>query len=172
VPVLGTADVRLPLTVGVPTTGTYTLEAARLLNLPAGKVAYLRDAQTGAVVDLAAQPRYAFAMNAAFRGPRFELVITGSRVLATAPASLTEQVALYPSVAHGAVLLELPAALRQQVLSLTLVDALGKTAKTITLPATASAEARSVSLAGVAAGVYIVRLFTMQGTVNKRLVVE
>jgi len=167
---LGTADVVLPLTVGVPSTGTYTLEAAQLLNLPVGKFAYLRDAQTGAVVDLAQQPSYRFAMNAAFTGPRFSLLFTGNRVLASAPASLSAQVAVYPNPARGQVLVEVPAALRQQALALTLVNALGQTVKTATLPA--DSQARALPLAGVAAGVYSLRLATPKGLVTKHLVVE
>ena len=171
-PLMGAADVVLPLTVGVPATGTYTFSAAQVLNLPVGKGAYLRDAQTGALVDLATAPAYAFTMNAAFTGPRFSLVLTSNRALAAAPASLTNQVAVYPSPAHGQALVEVPASLRAQALSLTLVNALGQTVRTLALPATASAEARALSLEGVAPGVYSVCLATAQGRVSKRLVVE
>jgi len=171
-PLLSPADLLLPLAVTVPATGTYTLEGARVINLPAGKVAYLRDAQTGAVVDLGQQPAYSFTMNAAFAGPRFSLLITSNRVLAVAPASLAQQVALYPNPARGTVLVDLPAALRQQAIALTVVNALGQTVHTLTLPATGTAEARSLPLTGVAVGVYSVRLATGQGLVTKRLVVE
>ena len=171
-PLLGAADVLLPLTVAVPTTGTFTLEAARVINLPAGKVAYLRDAQTGAVVDLGQQSTYSFVMNSAFSGPRFSLFITSSRLLGVAPASLVQQVALYPNPAHGTVLVDLPAVLRQQALTLTMVNALGQTVQTMLLPATGAAEARSLPLTDLAAGIYSVSIATNQGTITKRLVVK
>lgn len=169
-PVLGSADVVVPLTVAVPATGTYVLEAAHLLNLPAGKLAYLRDTQTGSLIDLSQQPTYSFTMNAAFTGPRFSLLITSNSILAVAPASLAQQVVVYPNPAHGTALVELPASLRQQPLTLTLVNALGQTVQTLALPA--SAEAHRFSLAGVTAGVYSVRLVTSKGLVTKRLIVD
>jgi hypothetical protein len=169
-PALGTADVEVPLTVAVPTTGTYVLEAARLLNLPTGKSAYLRDTQTGSLIDLQQQPTYSFSLNAAFTGPRFSLLITGSRVLAVAPASLTQQVAVYPNPAHGTAQVELPASLRLKPLTLTLINTLGQNVRTVPLPA--SAEAHQFSLTGVAPGVYSVRLATSEGLVTKRLVIE
>lgn len=149
----GTADVTVPLPVAVATTGTYPLPAGQRPNLPAGKTAYLRDTQTGAVVDLAQQPAYSFALNAAFAGPRFELVVSRRSLLAPAPAALNAQVAVCPNPAHGQALVELPAALRQQPPTLTLVNALGQTVKSVLLPATGTAEARSLPLTGVAAGV-------------------
>jgi len=167
---MGNADVTIPLTVAVATTGTYTLEAAQLLNLPVGKFAYLRDAQTGAVVDLAQQPSYRFAMNAAFTGPRFSLVISSRSLLATAPASLTAQVAVYPNPARSQVTVELPTSLRQQAVGMKLVNALGQTVKSALLPA--SAAAHTLPLTGVAAGVYSLSLSTTQGIITKRIVIE
>ncbi|WP_460502006.1 FG-GAP-like repeat-containing protein, partial [Hymenobacter agri] len=55
----------LPLSVGVPAAGTYTITATQLLNLPAGLDAYLRDAQTGQTVNLRTQPSYSFTATAA-----------------------------------------------------------------------------------------------------------
>jgi hypothetical protein len=167
---LGTADVVVPLTVAAPTTGAYALEAASLLNLPAGKRVLLRDAQTGTVTDLTQAPRYAFALSAGFAGPRFSLLITGNRALAVAPASLAEQVVVYPNPAHNSAVVALPDALQHQAFTLTLVNALGQTVRTLAVPASASP--CRLSLVGVAAGVYSVRLATNQGDVTKRLVVE
>lgn len=113
-------------------------------------------------------------MNAAFTGPRFSLLITSARVLATAPASLSQQVALYPSpAASGTVLLlELLTVLREQAISLTLVSSLGQMVQMVRLLASTSTAPRSFVLAGVAAGVYRVCLTTNLGLVTKRLVVE
>jgi hypothetical protein len=137
-PPLGTADVMLPLDVRVPATGTYTLQAARRLNVPAGFYTYLRDAQTGAAIDLALQPAYSFTMNAASSGARFSLVFTRTQILSVASAALSRQVLVYPNPAHEAALLDLPASLHPQPLVVTLVNMLGQATRSVTLPATAA----------------------------------
>jgi hypothetical protein len=164
----GSSTVTVPLQVRVPATGTYTLHAASIMNLPAGMVAYLRDRQTGAVQDLSQQPDYTFSLNAAYTGVRFELFFTPQRVTAVAPASLSAQVAVFPNPAHKAVFVELPATLTRSAVSVALVDALGRTVLTQSLTAAST----QLSLEGVAAGVYAVRLTTAQGTVTKKLTVE
>jgi hypothetical protein len=169
-PVLGPADVVLPLDVRVPATGPYTLTAAPLRNLPPGTYAYLRDAQTGAATDLAQQPAAPFTMNAAFAGPRFSLVLTRTQILAVAPAALRQQVALYPNPAHGSVLLELPAALQRLPVPATVTNALGQVVRSSTLPAAMGAH--TLPLTGLAPGVYTVRITTEYGTIAKRLLVE
>ena len=153
--------------------GTYTLRAAELLRLPAGTFAYLRDAQTGAVTNLSAQPSYSFTLQAGAPATgRFSLLISQRQVLATAPAALVQQVAVYPNPARGQVAVGLPTSLTKQPVELTLVNTLGQVVLTRTLPATHTAEVQNVSLTGVAAGVYTLRLQTEQGVVNKRFVVE
>jgi hypothetical protein len=90
-PELGAAQRVVPLAVGVPAAGVYTFTASQLLNL--GTVpTYLRDLQTGALVDLAAQPSYQFTISnaAALTTTRFALVFSPRQVLATAPAALAE----------------------------------------------------------------------------------
>jgi hypothetical protein len=170
-PMFTGADVTVPLQLAVPATGSYTLEAAQLLNLPAGTQAYLRDRQTGALIDLSQQPSYSFTMNAAFTGARFELQLTGQRVLTTASASLSAQVAVYPNPASKSVFVELPATLGRAAVTVALVDALGRQVLVQTLPA-AGAKAHQVSLVNVATGVYSLRISTEQGTVAKKLMVE
>ena len=164
----GSTNVVVPLQVRVPATGTYTLHAARLTNLPAGMVAYLRDRQTGAVQDLSQQPDYTFQFNAYYTGVRFELFFTPQRVLNVAPARLSAQVAVFPNPARKVVFVEVPAALTRAPLTATLVDALGRAVLTQPLSAASS----QLSLADVATGVYVLRLQTAQGTVTKKLVVE
>ncbi|MBG8553810.1 DUF4394 domain-containing protein [Hymenobacter guriensis] len=159
----------LPLTVRVPAAGTYTLHAAQLLNLPAGMKAYLRDAQTGQLTDLNAQPRYAFSTTAdGLQAPRFTLVLSASSVLAAAPAALREQVALYPNPARDAVRVLLPASLSKQPVEAVLVNSLGQTVRRQAV----AADQRSLSLRDLAPGVYTVQLRTAQGLIAKRLVVQ
>ena len=169
---LGAADVLVPLQVGVPTPGTYSLRAVQLANLPAGTRAVLLDALTGSATDLALQPGYSFAVgNAAVATTRFRLLLTQSRVLATAPAALAAQVLVYPNPARGAVSVELPAAWRPLATTLTLLNAVGQRVRTQALPAGSPATV-SFPLAGVVPGLYLLQLATPQGTVLKRLVVE
>ena len=171
-PVLGTAMVTVPLTVGVPAAGAYAFHAAQLLNLSTTPV-YLRDRQSGALVDLARQPSYAFTVSnaSALLTGRFELVFLPQQVLGTASTSFSAQVAVYPNPASKAVFVALPAAEGRGAGRAELVDGLGRVVRTQVLPA-AGATAHQLSLVGVATGVYSVRIATPQGVAVKKLVVE
>ncbi|TGE28171.1 DUF4394 domain-containing protein [Hymenobacter metallicola] len=171
-PALGSADVTVPLRLQVYQNGTYTLRAAALLNLPTGTFAYLRDAQTGATIDLAQQPSYSFVATAGSQAPRFTLLLTQSKVLASAPAALAQLVSVYPNPASRTVFLSLPASLRTQPVAVTLVNSLGQVVLRDTLQSGRSAADQQLPLTGVRKGVYTLRLTTAEGVVNKRLVVE
>ena len=164
-----TSQLTLPLQVFVPTNGTYTLRADQLRNMGSLNT-YLHDMQTGAMINLAQVSSYTFSMVATNLSPRFELVFSAS-VLATAPAALSQQVSLYPSPTKGAAFVELPASLGGRAIQGTLVDALGRTVRTIALPAQGTA-AHKVDVSGLTAGVYALRLNTSAGMVVKRLVIE
>ena len=164
-----TSQLTLPLQVFVPVNGTYTLQADQLRNMGSLNT-YLHDMQTGAMINLAQVSSYTFSMVATNFTPRFELVFSAS-VLATAPAALSQQVSLYPSPTKGAAFVELPASLGGRAIQGTLVDALGRTVRTIALPAQGTA-AHKVDVSGLTAGVYALRLNTSAGMVVKRLVIE
>jgi hypothetical protein len=161
----------VPLTVGVPVAGSYTLTASQLLNLP-GVPVYLRDAQLGTLTDLRQQPSYPFtvANAAAVNATRFELIFSPQQALATVPAALARQVAVYPNPATAAVRIELPAALARVATTATLLDALGRVVRTQELPA--GLATHTLPLGGVAPGVYSLRLATELGPVVQKLVVE
>ncbi|RZK51223.1 MAG: T9SS type A sorting domain-containing protein, partial [Hymenobacter sp.] len=169
--VLGTAQRVVPLAVGVPAAGSYTFTASQLLNL-AGVPTYLRDLQTGAVIDLAQQPTYQFTVaNASvLNTTRFELVFSPQQALATVPAALTQQVAVYPNPAKTQATIELPQSLSRQPVTAALVDALGRVVRQQVLPAGLAAHV--LPLADVAPGVYSLRLSTELGPVTRKLVVE
>jgi len=171
-PLLGTTQQVVPLAVGVPAAGSFSLRAARLLNLNTTPV-YLRDLQTGAVIDLRQQPSYQFTVaNASgLLTNRFELVFSPQQALATVPATLAQQVALYPNPAKKAAFVELPASLGRQVVTASLVDALGRQVHTVSLPAQ-GALAHQLDLSELAAGIYALRLRTSAGIVVKKLVIE
>jgi len=171
-PELGTSQRVVPLAVGVPAAGVYTFTASQVLNLGTVPV-YLRDGQTGALIDLAQQPSYQFAVSnaSALITGRFALVFSPQQVLATAPAALGQQVALYPNPATASAWLELPVSLGRQVVTATLLDAVGREVRTLTLPAKGTA-AHQLDLHQVAAGIYALRLDTSGGLIVKKLVVE
>jgi hypothetical protein len=161
----------VPLAVGVPVAGSYTLTASQLLNLT-GVPVYLRDAQLGTLTDLRQQPSYPFVVAniSALNTTRFELVFSPQQALAMVPAALAQQVAVYPNPATAAVRIELPASLTRAATTVTLVDALGRVVRTQELPAGPAAHA--LPLGGVAPGVYSLRLATELGPVVQKLVVE
>jgi hypothetical protein len=171
-PVLNTAQLVVPLAVGVPAAGSYTLKAAELLNLSTTPT-YLRDLQTGAVIDLAQQLSYQFTVSnaSALITGRFELLFSPQQPLATAPAALVQQVGLYPNPAKASVFVELPASLGRQAVTATLVDAVGRVVRTLTLPAQ-GAVAHPLDLRELPTGIYALRLRTSAGTVVKKLTVE
>ncbi|PJJ47756.1 fibronectin type III domain-containing protein [Hymenobacter chitinivorans] len=169
-PLLTDDDLTLPLTVGSPAAGTYSLTASRLLNLPPGTFAYLRDAQTGTNVNLAQQPTYSFTLGTTPTSTRFSVLLTRDTKLAVAPAALSKQVAVYPVPARNLAWLELPAALQSKPLQVALYNTLGQTVRTWNLPA--AAQPHSLNLLGLAPGAYHLRLATSQGTVSKAVLVE
>jgi hypothetical protein len=170
-PELGTSQRVVPLAVGVPAAGVYTFTASQLLNLGATPV-YLRDLQTGTLTDLRQQPSYQFTVSnaAALNTTRFELVFSPRQVLATVPAALADQVALYPNPAQTQVAIELPLSLSRQPVTAALLDALGRMVRQQVLPA--GGATHLMPLADLATGVYSLRLTTETGTVVKKLVVE
>jgi hypothetical protein len=170
-PALGAAEVAVPLLLSAPQAGTYLLSAPELNNLPAGTYAFLRDAQAGTLTDLAKQPTLSLSLTAGDNAGRFTLLLSGQQPLATAPAQLVQAVSVFPNPATGSVSVSLPTALASQPIATSLVNAMGQTVRRTVLPAGSAAEPRSLSLNGIAPGVYSLRLETTDGIVSKRLVI-
>ena len=169
---LGQAEVTVPLRVQASQSGPYTLAATELLHLPAGTYAYLRDAQTGAQTDLSQAAGYACTLAAGAPATgRFSLVLTQQRVLAAAPAQLSQQVAVFPNPAHSQVSVQLPGTLSSQPVQAALLNALGQVVAEMPLPA-ASGAVRTLALPTLAPGIYTLRLQTTAGQVVKRLTID
>ena len=171
---VGTA---LPLTVGVPAAGTYTLTAVAFANLPAGLEAFLADAATGQTVNLNRQPAYSFAVNstqaAALVTGRFVLRFAAASPLATAPAPTAADVTLYPNPAHDQFTALLPAVAGAAQVQGALLNALGQVVRRQTAPATAAGALHlGFDTAGLAAGVYTLRLQAGPVTLVKRVVLN
>ena len=90
------------------------------------------------------------------------------QVLSTTNA-LSQQVALFPNPAHGEVQLSLPTTLQSETLKAEVLNALGQTVLTRTLPAGAL---RTLPLTGLPTGVYTVRIASSQGSISKRLILQ
>ena len=170
-PELAASQRVVSLAVGVPTAGVYTFTASQLLNLSAVPV-YLRDLQLGTLTDLRQQPSYQFTISnaAALNTTRFELVFSPQQPLATVPAALAQQVAVYPNPAKNQVSIELPLSLSRQPVTATLLDALGRVVRQQVLPA--GQLTHTLHLAELAPGVYSLRLTTEVGTLVRKLVIE
>ena len=174
-PVFDAATV-LPLNVGVPAAGTYTLAAADLANLPTGLDAYLRDAQTGQTVNLRTQPAYAFAVTAAQASAllvgRFTLQFAASTALATAPALVAAQVQLYPNPAHGSFAVLMPGVVGATAVQAELLNALGQVVRRQSAALPASGTTLQVETGELATGVYTLRLLAGPTAVTKRVVLQ
>jgi hypothetical protein len=160
---------RLALSVQVPAAGTYSLTAAELLNLPAGVQPVLEDTKTGQRTTLtAAGSNYTFAVAAGENlAGRFWLNLSTASPLATASALQTD-LALYPNPTHeGLATLLVPAgtaAGQVQVL-----DALGRLVRQQSLVV---GGATTLKLAGLPAGVYVVRVQAGSEQATRRLTIN
>ncbi|GAB3830656.1 hypothetical protein GCM10028821_19340 [Hymenobacter jeollabukensis] len=167
-----TARTVVPLGIDVPQTGSYTFEAAQLLNLTTATV-YLHDAVTGQYLDLHQQPRYGFT--AATAGPltsRFELVFEPQRPTAAATGLSAASVTLFPNPAHSSFALLVPAVPGATQVQATLLNSLGQEVRRQTGALPASGTRLDVNVTGLATGVYTVRLQAGNAQVTKRLVIE
>ncbi|GAA4366715.1 hypothetical protein GCM10023185_38070 [Hymenobacter saemangeumensis] len=166
----GTRDVIVPLTLRTPQAGSFTLEAAALANFGTGTV-YLRDAQTGTQLLLSQGTRYAFTL-ASTSTTRFSLVFRGASVTATQNAFDAEQVNVFPNPAQSRFTVLLPPVAGQKEVKATLLNALGQVVSTRTISLTAAGATAEVSVQGLAAGVYVLRLEAQNQIVSKRVVVN
>ena len=102
----------LPLAVGVPTAGSYSLTASAIDNLPAGLTPYLRDAQTGTTTALAAGTSYVFAVTSAQAQAlllgRFTVQFAPAAPLAATSAALAASVSVYPNPARAQATVAMP----------------------------------------------------------------
>jgi hypothetical protein len=171
-----TAATSVPLVVGVPAAGTYTLAPTTLHNLPAGLAAYLRDAQTGRTVKLAAGSSYSFDVTATQAAApvlgRFTLQFSPATPLATAPALVPELVSIYPNPAHGSFTVTVPAVAGATQMHAELVNTLGQVIRQHSAALPASGTSFNVSTTELAAGVYVLRLHAGNTTLTKRVVVQ
>ena len=166
----------LPLAVGVPAAGTYTLSAAALDNLPAGLTAYLRDAQTGQTLTLTAGTSYSFTATAAQAQAlilnRFTVQFAPNAPLSATSAALAAVVSVYPNPARERVSVSVPGLRGSSQVQVELCNALGQVVLRQQAALPASGTTLTLTTAGMATGVYLVRLSAGELRVAKRLVIE
>ncbi|RTQ46264.1 hypothetical protein EJV47_22305 [Hymenobacter gummosus] len=168
-PFVGQQQRVVPLAVGVPAVGSYTLSVAQLLNLAAVPT-YLRDVQTGALIDLAQQPSYQFTVSnaSAVITGRFELVFDPQRPTATTAAHAL-QLTVWPNPLTGHAQLNLTLSKSVAAGTATLRDVVGRTVATRSF----SGAGTSLPTAGLAAGTYLLSVEAPGlAPVTRRVVVE
>ena len=173
-PALTAAPV-VPLNVQVPAAGTYRLQVARLLNLPAGTTATLVDNVTGARLNLAELPAagHSFTTTGAeVLNTRFVLHFGGNGPLASTSALLAGGLRLSPNPAHGRATVELPAVAGAARATLTLRDALGRTVRTHTAALPAAGLRHELDLSRLAPGVYLLQVQAGAAQTTRRLLVD
>ncbi|MBD2714236.1 fibronectin type III domain-containing protein [Microvirga sp. STR05] len=166
------AEVVVPLRLSVPQAGTYTFQAAQLLNFGTGAEVFLRDAQSGTLQSLSQQPNYTFTLGSASSATRFSLVFRGTTALGTGTGLLAAQVAVFPNPAHHSFQLTMPAVVGGKSVKATLLNSLGQVITERTLPVTSTGVQAQFDVQHLAQGVYILRMETASGPVTKRVTVE
>lgn len=159
---------RVPLSVQVPATGTYRLEVAELLNLPAGTAVELEDTQTGLRTPLTnSASAYAFAAQAGQSlAGRFWLNLTGATPLAATGGTLQAALSLYPNPASEAATLLLPIGTAPGYVRV--VDGLGRVVREQAL----TSGATTLKLAGLPKGVYAVQVQAGAERATRRLAID
>lgn len=166
----------LALGVGVPGAGTYTLVAAQLKNLPVGLDAYLHDAFTNQTIKLTGGSSYQFNVTAAQAKTtltgRFTLLFHPQAALATSPAALAASVQVYPNPAHESCTVVVPSMGGAATVRVELLNALGQVVIHQATALFGNGATFTLPIAGLAPGVYILRLQAAANTLIKRIVIN
>ncbi|MBC8085323.1 MAG: T9SS type A sorting domain-containing protein, partial [Hymenobacter sp.] len=164
----------VPLGLSVSQAGPYTFVANQLHFGPVAL--YLRDALTGALVNLSQQPRYTFQVVAGDLATttRFVLEFRPGNALATRAGLDASQVSLFPNPAEREFTLILPGLPTAKTVTAQLVNTLGQTVLTRTLPLPRTGLTARFDVRDLATGVYSLRLSTggTEVPLTKRLVIE
>jgi len=170
-----TAATVLPLAVGVPAAGSYAISAA-LANLPAGLDAYLADDLTGQTLKLSAGASYTFSATAAQAATaitgRFRLLFRPTTALATVPGLTADVVGVYPNPAHERFTVVLPGLAQATTVQAELLNGLGQVVRHQAVALPPAGTQFTLDAAGLATGVYTLRLQAGATTLAKRVVVQ
>ena len=169
-----TAATVLPLRIGVPAAGSYSLRADQLLHLPTDLTVYLFDAQTNQQINLRQQARYAFSVSPQQAlqtiASRFELRFgPAAGPLATAAAHAGFELMVYPNPAHARLTVSVPNTAGTDALKAGIYNSLGQQVRA-NIPLTTTGTTLDVS--GLAKGIYTIRVRAGATPVVKRVVIE
>ena len=174
-PALTSATV-VPLSLGLPAAGTYTLRADTLSNLPATLTAYLVDTATGQQVNLRQQRSLTVTLTAQQVAQplagRFVLRFAAAAPLAAQGPLSAADVAVYPNPNHGSFRVLLPAVPGATQAQATLLNALGQQVWQRPVALSPAGTSFAVEAASLARGVYTLRVQAGTSTVARRVVVE
>ncbi|MBD2721856.1 carbohydrate-binding protein [Hymenobacter armeniacus] len=168
---LGAAEVVVPLSVRVPQAGTYAFAVADLSNFGSARV-YLRDALTGTQQLLVAGGSYSVALAAGAANGRFSLAFGAATVTASKAELAADAVSVYPNPARTSFTVLLPPLAGQREVRATLFNALGQAVLVRTIGLNAAGASAEFRTAGLAAGVYSLRLQADTQLLTKRVVLE
>ncbi|MDO7873536.1 Ig-like domain-containing protein [Hymenobacter sp. ASUV-10] len=157
--------VRIPLSVGVPAPGRYTLTVSALDNVPAGTTLTLHDALLNTRTLLATGTTCTFGMTSYTAPGRFWLSVAPAGALATGSPALAAPVLAYPNPAHGRLTVLRPVG---PAATGELLNSLGQKVRELALPGAETV----IDLHGLAAGVYTLRLRLDGQTIARRVVVN
>jgi hypothetical protein len=170
---LAAVPVLVPLNIGLPVAGTYTLNAVDLLNFGGNAQVFLLDTQTGARINLSQQPTYTFTSQVTSLPGRFVLSFGPAlNPTATKASALADMVQLFPNPAHASFTLLLPAEMGRATVTARLLNQLGQLVTERSLSVTAAGASSQFDVSGLAPGVYSLRLTGGAAPVVKRVVVE
>jgi len=170
---LAAVPVLVPLNVGLPVAGTYTLNAVDLLNFGGNAQVFLLDTQTGVRINLSQQPTYTFTTQVTSMPGRFVLSFgPAANPTATTTAALANMVQLFPNPAHASFTLLLPAEMGRAAVTACLFNQLGQLVTERSVSVTAAGASAQFTVSGLAPGVYSLRLTGGPVPVVKRVVVE
>jgi hypothetical protein len=156
----------------VPAAGTYTFDAAQLLNFGSTTV-YLRDALTGSSINLNQQPTYSFTVAAASLSSTSRSSVLFPPGTATRPGLNAAQIALFPKPAQCSFTLLLPSVPTTKTVSAQLINSLGQILLTRNLPVSNNGIEARFDINYLAAGVYSLQIQAGAATpVTKRLIIE
>ena len=171
-PLPGTTDVVVPLTLRVPQGGSFGFEVTGLTNFGTATV-YLRDALTGTQQLLQPGTRYSFTLATTTAGNgRFSLIFRAANVTATRAELTAATVSIYPNPAHGHFTVLLPPLASQHIVQATLLNVLGQVVLTRSINLTAAGATAYFNTQPLAKGIYILRLQAQNQVLSKSVVVE
>ncbi len=168
-------ETTIPVRVTSTMTGTHTISFEGVDGFDAGTTVYLRDTYTNRMQDLNMNPSYSFDITsdpATFGTGRLQLVFAPASVTLTKPV-VKAGISIWPNPAEGADQLNIRLAnLGDGNAVVTLIDALGReVARTVGALDNGVLETR-FRVAGLPAGVYVVRAKSASANLKEQVVIK